>query len=247
MEIKEKMEEAQMLPPQDLYNYSIMGTPVVQRLSDAPAEVGLFWLILQAVRSFKPNWAPLLRWMLAFAWFGLTRVAGTLHATGHIISARRVNAPVDAVVSNYGLMLMRYVKQDVTPVQHMGRAIGGPIMSLLMTMQGYIVWRIVRRIPLIRDLAGAWLISNAVIAAGALTPTPTFDGATLLRWGVTLRTGDEALGDEAVQQAGFVTAGALLAAAMVFALRRKGVLALGCAGFAAFIVLDLTVLRGLKA
>ncbi len=54
-----------------------------------------------------------------------------------------------------------------------------------------------------------------------IIPTPHFDGASLLKWTTTQRTGEEAFGDEAVQQAGSLTIGALLLAVPILALRGK--------------------------
>lgn len=248
MTIKQRDESEVMLPPQELHTFKLLGVPVQLRMDDLPAQVGVFWVVMQLVRQGKPNWSPVLRWPAALVSYGLWQAADTLHSVGHILSAKRTDAPVDAVVQTRGFQVIRYIKHDVTPQQHVGRAIGGPLMSGALVASSYMVWRIVRRVPIIGgflgNLAETWLVANAVMLGASLTPSPTFDGSVLLKWGVASRTGEEALGDEAVQQAGFATVGGLFMAAGLLLMRGKLVYGLAAFMYGLYIIADLLVLRG---
>jgi Zn-dependent protease len=229
-----------------MYMFEVQGTPFLRRLGDLPAQAGIFLVLLNVARFNMPRRPRLLRWLTAFIWYGMYQTADTLHSVGHILSAKRAGAPMDAVVCQYGFQFAAYYNNDVTPQQHMGRAIGGPLLSTVMATNTFVLWRILRRVPIIRELLEAWFAFNAIFAAGSLVPTPTFDGSTLLRYGVGLATGDEALGDEAVQQAGFAVAAGTMLAAFILLLRGKWTLAVGLVLFAGYIVVDLLFLRGMK-
>lgn len=246
--LQEKLQEKKdVLPPREMYMFEVRGTPFMRRLNDIPVQAGIFLLLLNVARINKPKWPRLARWLLAILWYGMYQTADTLHSVGHILSAKRAGAPMDAVIVQYGFQLSAYHNNDVTPQQHIGRAIGGPLLSGLMAGSGFVVWRLFRRVPILRDLLEAWFAFNAIFAGALIAVTPSFDGATLLRNGVTLLTGDEALGDEAVQQVGFATALGALLAAFVLLVRGKPLLALGLAGYAVFAVIDLLFLRGIKS
>ncbi len=62
-----------------------------------------------------------------------------VHVIGHIISARLSKAPMDYV--KWGIMpLTGYHDHDVTPEQHIGRSVGGPIASALAVVGYQILW-----------------------------------------------------------------------------------------------------------
>ncbi len=185
-----------------------------------------------------------MRWLVAVVWMVLYRAAYFLHNIGHMISARQAGAPMDALELRWGTQLDVYLKNDVTPDQHMGRALGGPVTSGAMALASYYVWRVVRRIPVAGWLARTWLVANAIGAAVSLAPSPTFDGGTLLKYGVARLTGDESLGKEAVQQAGSATVAGLLIAGLILLIRRRPAYGLGCWAFAGIMIADLFVTQG---
>jgi Zn-dependent protease len=224
----------------------IQNTPFVARPGDVVAQMGIFWLLLQAAKNSKPRWPAPLRWMQAAIWFNMFQGADTLHTLGHILSARSVGAPMDAITTRLGIQTTVYHNNDVTPEQHIGRAIGGPLASGAATVTGYLFWRGVHRIPVLGWLAKTWYIMNALALAASMAPAPSCDGGTLLHWFTKLQSGEEALGDEAVQQIGYATAAGVMLAAGLMLLRGKWMWALGCAGFAMFIVADLMGLIGKK-
>ncbi len=219
-------------------------TPVKMKPNSIVGLASVFWVLLRLAQGNRPRWPQPFRFLLASVWFAMFLTTYFLHTLGHIRSARRAGAPMDAVVLDWGVQMNVYYNNHVTPGQHIGRASGGPLVTGALAATGYLFWRLVRGLPVIRDLAEAWYAFNAMGLVLSLTPSPHFDAASLLRWGVTRQTGEEALGDEAVQQAGYGAAAGLLLASVVLLLRGKGALALFCAGLSIFTILDLSVLRG---
>lgn len=220
------------------------GTPVSAGVTALPGLLGIAFGAYVAARIQRPRWPRLMQWMLAAVWFGLFEAADTLHTRGHIFSARQVDAPVDSVLLASGVQITLYNKRNVLPRQHIGRAFGGPLASGALTTTAFPLYWLCRRIPILSALTEAWLFSNAIILAGALAPTPHFDGASILKWAVAGQTGEEALGDEAVQEAGSLTIGVLGLAAVILALRGKWRWAGASLLAAGICALDLYVLKG---
>lgn len=219
-------------------------TPVVATVGTAPGLIALAGASYLAARLQRPHWPRLMRWLLATVWFGFYQIADTLHTVGHIRSARQVNAPMDRVLLTWGLQGTHYDDNNVTPRQHMGRAAGGVGVSGVATLLSYPFYAVFGHLPVVGALIEAWFVCNALLFLGAAAPTPHNDGATLLKWVVAQRTGEEALGDEAVQTAGSALIGGLGLLTLVLLLRGRWRSALGAllAGGAA--ALDLFVLKG---
>ncbi len=212
---------AEMLPPPEMNLGKLDQTQVLARPGAIPGLFATFIAACGVARLQRPNWSLPAQLMLGSAWFAAFEGAYVLHTLGHIRSARQVNAPMDRVLFLWGFQANLYKNQDVTPRQHIGRAAGGPLASTLFTVTALPMYALLSRVPVIGALAEAWLLSNSVVLIGSLIPTPHFDVASILRWSVAGRTGEEALGDEAVQQAGSLTIGILLIATFFLLLRGK--------------------------
>lgn len=210
-----------MLPPPEVNLGKIDGTQFLARPVEVPGLLGILIGCYGAARLQRPRWSWAAQIGLAAAWFVLFNVSYVLHTVGHIRSARRVGAPMDRVLLLWGFQTNLYRNQDVTPRQHIGRAAGGPLSSTLFTVTALPLYALLSRVPVLGALAEAWFFSNAIGLAGSLLPSPHFDGAALLKWSIAARTGEEALGDEAVQQLGSLTIGVLLLSTCILILRGK--------------------------
>lgn len=242
--VAERWEDNGVLSPREAHIFTIQGTPVLMHPSEVIGQVIMLWLSMNLARIVFPGLPRLVRWLVVAVWIIIYRAAYFLHNIGHIISAREVGAPMDALELRWGTQLDVYLKNNVTPQQHMGRALGGPIASGALTLGSYYAWRILRRIPGLGWLARTWLVVNAIGTAVSLAPSPTFDGGTLLKYGVARLTGDESLGKEAVQQAGSATVAGLVIAGLILLVKRRPVYGLGCWTFAGIMVADLFVTQG---
>lgn len=103
--------------------------------------------------------------------------ADATHVVGHIISSRAAGAPMDGV--DFGLYPMSvYANHDVTPQQHIGRAIGGVGASLLATL---LLLALTRRAasPLARRLLTIATAQHGLLVLASLLPTKLVDGGVI--------------------------------------------------------------------
>jgi hypothetical protein len=242
--VAERWEENGVLSPREAHIFTVQGTPILMHPSEVLGQLGMLWLCMNLARIVYPGLPRLVRWLVVVLWIVIYRATYFLHSIGHMVSGRQVGAPMDALELRWGTQLDVYLRDDVTRRQHVGRALGGPVASGVLTFTGYYFWRLVRRIPGLGWLARTWLVVNAIGLAVSLAPSPTFDGGTLLKHGMSQLTGDESLGKEAVQQAGFATVAGLAIAGMILFIRRRPLYGLGCWAFAGIMAADLLVLQG---
>ena len=108
--------------------------------------------------------------------YGLLMIASTyVHALGHIISSRLVNAPMTALIATATVNTTHYDDKEVYPSRvHVGRALGGPAFSLIL---GVVALALAGDSHALRFLG----IVNLVLVAITLSPLPTLDGAIVLR------------------------------------------------------------------
>lgn len=160
------------------------------------------------------------------------------HAIAHIFSARRAGAPMDAVELSANMPRTVYANNDVPPKAHRGRATGGPVYSGLGLLSGLLARALTKRSSAARELADWWSIGHGFIFFGSLTPTPSFDGGSLLKWHLVERVGDEEAAERAVRRVGLTMGGALVGAGVGLALRRRRLPALVLGGWGIVATLD---------
>ena len=100
------------------------------------------------------------------------------HAGGHIVSARLSGAPMDRVI--WGLYAQNgYDDDTVTPWQHIGRAVGGPIVSGLAVLLLAALGRALG--PTFGGrLATSAAVQHGLFGLGGLAPLPMLDGGVIL-------------------------------------------------------------------
>ena len=117
--------------------------------------------------------APLLALAGALSWYE----ADLIHVAGHIVSSQLAGAPMDYV--NWGIFAINgYRKHDVSPRQHLGRSLGGPLASALAALLYWLAWRALGR-SLLGRIALIACIQNAVTAIGSMAPLPIIDGGVI--------------------------------------------------------------------
>ena len=72
-----------------------------------------------------------------------------------------------------------YRDNDVTPRQHIGRAIGGPIASGLVALLWWLAWRALGK-TLLGRVALVACLQNAFLALGSLLPLSWVDGGVIV-------------------------------------------------------------------
>jgi hypothetical protein len=89
-----------------------------------------------------------------------------------------VGAPMDYV--RWGILATNgYANHDVSPQQHIGRSLGGPIASGLAALGYWLTWRALGN-TLLGKLALVAFLQNGLIALGSLFPLPVIDGGVIL-------------------------------------------------------------------
>jgi len=233
-----------MLPPTDFFVTNLDGTPVLAQENTLPGLLGTIGLSYVVARLYRPHWSRLAQLVLAAIWFGAFELSYVLHTLGHIQSARQIGAPMDSVLLAWGLQSNVYHNEDVTARQHVGRAAGGPIVTSLLVATAMPFYALLRRVPLLKELSEIWLFCNAFNLGVALMPIPHFDAASILKWTTAQRSGEVALGDEAVQKAGSLAIAGLFGAASLLVLRGQWRAAIGSLIGASIAIADLFALKG---
>jgi len=101
-----------------------------------------------------------------------------LHSVGHIIGGKLVGHPMDAnlVTATRQINIYRGHQGHLPRRVHLGRALGGPVMNLLVGIIALIVGQAVEG-----QLIDAFGIINLVFAVLAFAPIPTVDGEVIWR------------------------------------------------------------------
>jgi hypothetical protein len=157
--------------------FKLLGVPVIPRpdlLLAAPLSGGLAYALARR-RAYGGGSACVVGVAAALLW----HKAEMVHVAGHIISSRACGAPMDFV--SWGVLAGNgYTDHDVTPQQHIGRSIGGPIASALATIFYWLLWRSLKgKLP--RAIAAAGFGYNALMAVGSLAPLPVVDGGVIYK------------------------------------------------------------------
>ena len=155
-------------------HFHILGVPTRLRpIAALPGPlIGVLTYAL-ARRLARESPAPLLALAGALAWYE----ADLIHVAGHIVSSRIVDAPMEYV--RWGIFATNgYSKHDVSPRQHIGRSLGGPIASAMAAIVYWLTWRTLGR-TLLGQIALIACIQNTVIALGSLAPLPIIDGGVI--------------------------------------------------------------------
>ncbi len=101
------------------------------------------------------------------------------HVAGHALSAQMAGAPMDRI--DWGVLPQTlYDDNDVTPQQHIGRAIGGPLASALSMLIWWSIWRVLQGKPIAR-VALIAMIHNMIITLGSWLPLPLVDGGVIYK------------------------------------------------------------------
>lgn len=103
--------------------------------------------------------------------------ADCAHVVGHIVSSRAAGAPMDGV--DFGLYPKSvYLDHEVSPAQHIGRASGGLVASLVAALALAALARAVTA-PLPRRLLTIAAAQHGLLFAASMLPTRLVDGGVI--------------------------------------------------------------------
>jgi len=206
---------------------NVLGAPlVVKGRTGLPLIELVAWAILTWIARHKhPDWSK-----------GKCAYAGALsaiimlgsewcHNLAHTVVAHKIGKPVDAIRIFYGTPLLIYYDindQQVTPLQHISRASGGPLFNALMVPLCWLVRRLTREGSLSHFVADFALGANSFISTVSLLPIPGIDGGPLLKWSLVESGRSQAEADQVVKEVNLAMGSGLgIAAGVAFKKRRK--------------------------
>ena len=110
--------------------------------------------------------------------YGLILIsASVIHSYGHITSSRRVGAPVTYILATMTVSILHFDDtEDQPPRVHIGRAIGGPLASLIAGLIGLVLYAIVQS-----HFLAFFAFINLLFFVLTISPLPSLDGAVILR------------------------------------------------------------------
>jgi uncharacterized membrane protein YccF (DUF307 family) len=147
--------------------FSFLGVPVTLRPTAGGA--GLLSSLVVALLTRNKG--------LSLAAGALWYSADAAHVAGHIISSELVGAPLDGI--DFGLYPQSvYHNHDVTPQQHIGRAAGGVVASLLAVLLIGWLARHIDHAPA-KQLLRISAAQNALLLVISLLPVPMVDGGVI--------------------------------------------------------------------
>jgi Zn-dependent protease len=207
--------------------FTIRGMPVLVK-----AGFIVYLIALSVLASLVSRRRSL--WMTAWRVLCLL-YADVGHTLGHAVSAQQAGAPMKGIVLR-AFPITLYSDEPVMPYQHVGRALGGPLFSLMSALIGLVLRGLTRPQTALREMADWFVIPNAILGASSLLPGPQLDGGVILRWGVLYRGDGDASYALARRIALACTIGLTAAGVGLLVRGRCGqsVLALGASGTVAF-------------
>ncbi len=145
------------------------------------------------------------------------------HNLAHAAAASMVGKPVDAIRIAWGMPLLVYYDindEGVTPRQHILRALGGPVVNLLVLPIAYYFKSRSETRSTIRDLANVAAGTNLFLPAVGLLPIPGIDGGPILKWSLVEKGQTPKEADTSVRKVDGVL-GILLSVAGLFSFRKR--------------------------
>jgi Zn-dependent protease len=140
------------------------------------------------------------------------------HNLAHVAAARLVGRPMDALRIVFGMPLCVYHDLDpgdVTPRQHILRALGGPAFNLVAAAGGWIWYEASRPGSASREIAGTTMGAALLILGAGLLPYPGLDGGPMLKWSLVEQGRSRQAADRFVQRVDGVVGAGLTAGAVV--------------------------------
>lgn len=125
-----------------------------------------------------------------------------LHNLAHAAAASLVRQPINAIRITWGTPLLVYFDiqdEQVTPRQHIARAIGGPVFNLALLAIALLGRASTRSNSAAREIADVAVGVNALIVGAGLLPVPALDGGAIMKWALVESGRTRATSDEIVR------------------------------------------------
>jgi hypothetical protein len=216
----------------------VFGAPlVVKSWTGLPALELAAWVISSWVtRKKRPDWPEAKQVgagaLMTMILFGLE----WCHNLAHTLAASRIGRPVDAIRIFWGTPLLIYYDindQQVTPSQHIVRAMGGPIFNAILLPILWLARHHSSPGSMAHYLAGFAFGADAILSTVSWLPIPGIDGGPILKWSLVKAGSSPEQADEAVKTVNRYVGAGLAAASGLAMKKKKKWLAVGAAALAA--------------
>ncbi|MDM8519930.1 hypothetical protein QUF64_07785 [Anaerolineales bacterium HSG6] len=198
--------------------FKIFNTPVVLDPIALITPIAVFGLGSWVAGRLTTNRPGFLRLRFGLIAMIVYQISELIHYLGHIISSWWVEAPMDKVYLTFPLPSSIYYDNLVTPDQHIGRSMGGPIINILTVIKVLFLRPFTRSGSFLRELVDLSVWMNLLFGIVALFPLPFIDGGTILKWRLVKQGQSEAEADLAVRKTNLFFVGVLMGVGMFFAL-----------------------------
>jgi hypothetical protein len=158
------------------------------------------------------------------------------HALAHIASARWAGAPMDYILISAGMPRTVYLDDQVSPLAHRRRALGGPILNAAGLLVSLALRPLAPRGSVPREVLDWSCLGHGALLAGSLAPLPVVDGGSLLKWSLVEAGRSPQQADAVVRQAGLGLGAGAAAAGLALAARSRWLPAVGLLAAATFAV-----------
>jgi hypothetical protein len=201
------------------------------------ANVATLWALLSWLAGRRhPAWRVGRR-LLAGAASALSLLSADIgHAVAHIVSARWAEAPMDHVLISAGMPRTVYTDEQVSPLAHRRRALGGPLLNAAGFLVSLALRPLAPRSSVPREALDWSCLGHGALLVGSLAPLPLVDGGSLLKWSLVEAGHSPQQADTVVRQAGLGLAAGAAAAGLALAARGRWLPALGLLAAATFAV-----------
>jgi Zn-dependent protease len=123
------------------------------------------------------------------------------HNLAHLLASNLIKRPMDQLRIQFGMPRCIYHQindAEVTPRQHLIRALGGPIINWLLLPLGWLGKKFTREDSIAGRTANTFFQTNLFLTLVSLLPIPGIDGGPILKWslvdrGKTVQEADEAV------------------------------------------------------
>lgn len=204
----------------------VFGTPlVVKGWTWLPLTQMIVWLVMSWLAG-KRSLQRTLGQRLESGGVSMGIILGSewAHNLAHAAAAQSTGKNMDALRVAWGMPLVIYYQVDdpqVTPDEHIRRALGGPVINALLLALGLFLRAGTAPGSGGREAANTAVLANAFLVGAGMLPMPFLDGGVILKWGLVKRGRLPAQADATVRSANGATGVALGAAGMLALKKRR--------------------------
>ncbi len=204
----------------------IFGTPLVtEGWTWLPLTQVIVWLVMSWLEGVRRPESSLSQ-RLSIGALKMFVMLGSewAHNLAHAAAAQITGKRMDALRVIGGMPRIVYYRVDdpnVTPDEHITRALGGPLINTLLL--GFsLLWRALARPGSVgREAADTTAGMNAFLVGAGLLPLPFLDGGSILKWSLVKRGHTPAQADSVVRVVNGATGTALGTASAAMLKKRK--------------------------